>query len=201
MASNMGPGIGGRPSGGSFAPPTSKSTGATKWVMSDGGLPQSSISGNSSAHRDRAPVHGSFLDILSDPLAWLLALGASGGVVFITRGSIEGSEIAPKWVYVGMTFGVYVCAAFIAGFIAAAFFWAGTKSKAGMRFGFTLAVIAIAAAPLALGKLKLPSSSEASSSATAATDEDKAALKEVITEGRALIEQVAPEHVEPTPEN
>ena len=196
----IGPGIGGRPSGGSFAPPTSKSTGATKWVMSDGGGgPQSSIS-NSSARRDRAPVHGSCLDILSDPLAWLLALGASGGVVYLTRGSIEGSEIASKWVYMGMTFGVYVCAAFIAGFIAAAFFWAGTKSKGGMRFGFTLAVIAVAAAPLALGKLKLPSSSEASSSATASTDDDKAALQELITESRAAIEQVDPEQVEPAPE-
>ena len=198
MASNIGPGIGGKPSGASFAPPTSKSGGATKWVITESGVPQS---GGGGAGSYRAPVTGSCLDILSDPLAWLLALGASGGAVYLTRGSIEGSEIASKWVYMGMTFGVYVCAAFIAGFIAAAFFWVGTKSKAGMRFGFTLAVIAVAAAPLALGKLKLPASSEASSTATAPTDEDKAALKEVITEGRALIEQVAPENLEPTPED
>lgn len=157
MPINSGPGIGGRPGGSSFAPPAIKPAAApTKWVITEAG------GGGHSVNAARAPVTGSCIDILSDVWAWLCAAGASGAAAYLTQQAAAESSSTSKWIYIGASFGGYLCAIFVAGFCVAAFLWLGTKSRWAMRIGFTIVAAIVAAVPLAMSKLGVPSASQAS---------------------------------------
>src|SRR5687767_7141665 len=112
MPINSGPGIGGRPGGGSsFAPPSTKPAAAgTKWVIAEaGGGGITGIAGGGGA--SRGPVTGSSLDILSDPFAWVCAIGGSAAVAFLTQqAATDDTSTTSKWVYIFASFAGYLCA-------------------------------------------------------------------------------------------
>lgn len=216
MPINSGPGIGGKPGGSkSFAPPSlSSSPAPTKWVVADGGGGGSSGGGGgaggggggrASGGVVRGPVNGSVMDILSDPWAWLCALGASAAVAVLGYQAGEESTATSKWIYIAASFAGYLCAIFVAGFAVAAFLWVGTKSKVVMQVGFTFVAIVIAMAPLALNKIRMPKQSEAAPAPAAQTTpepvQQQPAVQEPVAQAPApVVEQPAQPVVEPTPE-
>jgi hypothetical protein len=139
--------------------------GGTKWVIAEagtGGLTGGTAGGGAGA--SRGPVTGSCIDILSDPFAWVCAIGASAAVAFLTQQGSTGDDASAtsRWVYVFASFAGYLCAIFVAGFAVAAFLWAGTKSKAAMQMGFMVVAGIIATAPIAISRFRSPQASHAS---------------------------------------
>jgi hypothetical protein len=205
MPINSGPGIGGRPGGSkSFAPPSlSSGTAPAKWVIAEAGGGGAVGGGHASGGSIRGPVNGSFMDILSDPYAWLCALGASAAVAVLGYQAGAESTATSKWIYIGASFAGYLCAIFVAGFLVAAFLWAGTKSKTAMRVGFTFVAAVVAMAPLALNKIRMPKQSEAAPAPTAQTPVDTApqpAVQEAAAPVPVMEELPQPAVVEASPE-